>query len=264
MPKSRTSKLKNSANSKLDDVLASIPKRQRLPIDIRKRSNDARKRLGVTAKQMEGVLRVLPRLRESGLTTEKVIEILEGDDSTDSQTFLSKWRSISKSDRQYLSIEEICVASGLTTRRLWEVICGARFVQAQESVKMLLADSQPAVVKAAIKAATDEVPIMDLFGHVVGHTNGDVKSMDMIAGWTGLKPMPKGSQITFNVGQVSKALPVDVEDDGADDEQLEDMNDMLKNIQSTVAPKQLPAHTAKEVVPAVMDAEFVEVPISVR
>lgn len=212
---------------------------------------------------MESVLRILPRLKESGLSTERVIEILEGDDSVDSQTFIAKWHSISKSDRALLSIEEICVASGLTTRRLWELICGARFVSAQETVKVLLADSQPAVVKAAIKAATDSVPIMDGEGKVIGQSNGDVKAMDMIAGWTGLKPMPKGSQITFNVGGRNEPLPIDGEDDGEDEELLPDMDDFLKGLQTTLAPKQLNSAPA-ETVPAVMQAEFEEIPARVR
>jgi hypothetical protein len=231
----------------------------------------ARKRLGVTAKMLDGVRRITPSLREAGLSFDRVIEILEGDGDEDSIAFLTRWRKIAKSDRKYLTIEEVCIASGLTTRRLWEVISGAVLEQSQDIVKVRLAHSQASVVAAAVKAATDSLPILANVGgvsRVVGYTNGDVKAMEVVSKWTGLMPTPKGSTTNILLGGGQGAAPAPLgsgedDDDEEDEELLPDMGDFLKDIQTTVAPpKQLQA--PKEPVPliATVEAEFVEVPLS--
>ena len=246
-----------------------VERLKRLPIDARNRSAMARKRLGVTPKQMDGVRRITPSLREAGLSFDRVIEILEGDGDEDSLMFLARWRKIAKSDRKYLTIEEVCVAAGLTTRRLWELISGATLEQAQDAVKVRLAHSQVKIVEAAVKAATDSLPIIANVGgvsKVVGYTNGDVKAMEVVSKWTGLMPTPKGSTTNILLGGQGAAPPAlgmgNDDDDEEDDELLPDMGDFLKDIQVTVAPKQLEA--PKETVPLIPDAEFEEVPLSVR
>jgi hypothetical protein len=243
-----------------------VARLKRLPIDVRNRSAQARKRLGISAKQLEGVRRITPSLREAGISTDRLIEILECDESLNARTFLVRWRKVSKSDRKYLSIEEVCIASGLTTRQLWETVSGAVLEQSQDAVKVRLAHSQVSVVAAAIKAATDSLPIVaDVGGKrvVVGYSNGDVRAMEVVSKWTGLMPTPKGSTTNINLGGGSHAaLPSEVaDDDDEDDEELiPDMNDFLKDIQVTVAPpKQLEA--PKQTIPLIPDAEFEEIPI---
>jgi hypothetical protein len=272
MKTSRTNKPKRSATSTskprepkkkekngIEENLKSTPKKR---IDIRRRSNQARKRLGVTAEQMEGVLKIAPSLKESGLGIDRVVEILEGDDSADSQAFIAKWKTISKSDKKYLTIEEICVASGLTTRRLWSAISGARFVQAASTVKMLLADGQPGIVRAAIKAATDSVPITNEKGMVVGYSNGDIRAMDMVAGWTGLKPRPKGALINFYPPSKSEDEDEGSDDEDDDDEELlPDMGTFLKDVQNVITPPKQLSAPSSEVVPATLKAEFEDVKI---
>jgi len=261
-------KPKRCAKSKSNESESEIVERlKRLPIDVRNRSAMARKRLGVTSKKMEGVRRIAPSLREAGLSFDRVIEILEGDGDEDSLQFLACWRKISKSDRKYLSIEEVCVAAGLTTRRLWEVISGATLEQSQDAVKVRLAHSQVRIVEAAVKAATDSLPIVaDVGGRrvIVGYSNGDVKAMEVVSKWTGLMPTPKGSTTNIMLNQQNNTPPAlgMGNDDEEDDELLPDMGDFLKDIQVTVAPKQLEA--PKETVPLIPDAEFEEVPLSVR
>ena len=244
---------------------------KRLPIDARNRSAMARKRLGVTAKMLDGVRRITPSLTEAGLSFDRVIEILEGDGDEDSIAFLTRWRKIAKSDRKYLTIEEVCIASGLTTRRLWEVISGAVLEQSQDIVKVRLAHSQASVVAAAVKAATDSLPITaDVGGKrvVVGWSNGDVKAMEVVSKWTGLMPTPKGSTTNILLGGGQGAAPAPLgsgedDDDEEDEELLPDMNVFLKDIQVTVAPpKQLEAPKPQEPIIAktVLEAEFEEVP----
>jgi hypothetical protein len=230
----------------------------------------ARKRLGVTSKQLDATRRITPLLKESGLNTDRVIEILEGDASPDAVIFLSKWRSISKSDRKYLSIEEICIAAEMTTRRLWEVIQGAVLEQSQDAVKVRLAHSQVRVVEAAVRAATSSLPIVARVGGVdsiVGYSNGDVKAMEVVSKWTGLMPTPKGSTTNIMLGnQNGSSAGLPIEDDGDEDDGvgLQDMNDFLKEIQQTVAPKQLEAPkqtipTIPDANPTIVEAEFEEI-----
>jgi hypothetical protein len=249
-----------------------VARLKRLPIDVRNRSAQARKRLGVTAKQLEGVRRITPSLREAGLSTDRVIEILEGDGDEDAISFLARWRRISKTDRKYLSLEEVCIASGLTTRRLWEVISGAVLEQSQDIVKVRLAHSQASVVAAAVKAATDSLPILANVGgvnRVVGYTNGDVKAMEVVSKWTGLMPTPKGSTTNILLGGGQGAAPAPLgscqdDDDEEDEELLPDMGDFLKDIQVTVAPpKQLeaPKPTESLIAKTVVEAEFEELPL---
>jgi hypothetical protein len=202
---------------------------------------------------MVGVARIEGSLKESGLSLERVIAILESDSSDDAQTFLAKWNDISVSDRKYLKIDEICVAAGLTTRRLWEVISGARFSQAQDVIKLMVAEAQPDVVRATIRAATHEFPIFDRHGNLVGHQSPDVKAMELLYRATGFVPTPKGSTTTINLNPGSQ-LPAEVSsEDDDDDGLLPDMDDLLKDIQTSLAApiKQLEA-------PKVVEAEFEE------
>lgn len=222
--------------------------RVRLPIDQRNRAEEARKRLGVKQEDVDAALKISNRLREVGLTTERVVEILDADDSEEGRTFLAKYRTISRSDLAYLCIEEICLAAGLTPRRLWEVISGARLIQSQDAVKLIIADSMPKVVLNAIKAATEAVPIMDGQGQVQGWTYGDVKATEFLGKISGLMPMPKGSTTVLNIGG---GLPIP--QDEPDKTPLENMDSFLNGLQGA-GPKQLQAKT--EVIP---DAEYVDV-----
>src|SRR5260370_4885417 len=89
----------------------------RPPTDQRNRVDEVRKRLGIDAAATNGVRKIALLLLEAGLTRDRVIQILEADDAADSRTFLAKYHSISISDLPCLTLEEICIASGLTTRR---------------------------------------------------------------------------------------------------------------------------------------------------
>lgn len=233
-------------------------KTTKLPLDQRQRSLQARKRLGVKKEDVDGCLKITSRLREVGLTFERVVDILDGDDSSDGRTFLDKVRTISKSDCRYLTIEEICLSSGLTTRRLWEVISGARLEQSQDAVKLMVADAQPRVMSQAIKAATESVPIMDGEGNVSGWTHGDMKATELIWKATGILPTPKGTTINLQQNNATGPLPID--DDGDDDGiLLPDMDDVVKDLQITVKVKQLEAPRVE--IP-IQTAEYLDVPLS--
>jgi hypothetical protein len=225
------------------------------PPDTRNRADEARKRLGVKQEDVDAALKIGYRLREVGLTTERVVEILDADSSDESRAFIARYRTISRSDLSYLSIEELCLAAGLTTRRLWELISGARLEQSQDIVKLIIADSMPRVVSNAVKAATEAVPIMDGQGQVQGWTYGDMKATDFLGKVSGLLPVPKGVSAVFNVG-AALPIPSDELDDGIP---LPSMDSALKEIQQiiTTAPQ---LEAPKEHVPFIQEAEYEDIP----
>lgn len=234
-----------------------MTKVERAP-DTRNRAEEARKRLGVTKEQLDGCRKITPALKESGLTKERVIEILEGDESPDARLFVAKYRSISESDLAYISIEEISLSCGLSTRRLWEVIAGARLEQSQETVKLMVAEAQPRIFASVIKAATEAQPIIardeDGESRVVGWTNGDIKAAELIWKGTGFLPTPKGATTILNIGGEQRSAP----QDEPDEVPLQDMDSCLKQIQQAITKPQL---EAPKQTPQLVEAEYEEVPI---
>lgn len=198
--------------------------------------------------------KITPLLREAGLTRERVFEILEGDDSPDSVAFIRKARSISDSDLPCLSLEEITIASGITTRRLWELIQGARLEQSHDAVKMLITENGPKVMAMAIKAATEERPIVGKDGEVVGWEYGDLKATELIWKANGTLPTPKGTNIILN--QQNNVIQPEEEDELP----LADMDSTLKDFQRITSMPQLEAPKAAVIVPVIEEAEYVEVP----
>jgi len=222
--------------------------------ETRNRSDEAHIRLGVSQEALNEALKISSRLREAGLTTERVVEILDSDSSADSRLFIAKYRSISKSDLAYLSIEEITLAAGLTPRRVWELIFGARLEQSQDVVKLIIADSMPKVVTNAVKAATEAVPIMDGQGQVQGWTYGDMKATEFLGKVSGLMPTPKGISAVFNLPQLP--IPTDEPDDGLP---LQGMDSALKEVQHVMAMPQLEA--PKMEIPFIQDAEYQDIEV---
>ena len=110
--------------------------------------------------------------------------------------------------------------------------------------KMLLSSAMPKVMKATIKAATDEVPITadTMEGRiVVGHSNGDIKAMEMFHKMSGLMPLPKGAQIAIqnNFG--------DKEDDKPSGQGWRAPEDRLREFHDMTEPKRLPSPAAPPV-----------------
>ena len=99
------------------------PKRRKRVTSID--SDSARKRRGITSEQMQGVPRIthLMNYTEGGI--EHIIAALRFSGEQDAITFIKKYDSISKSDRECLSIEEICVAAEIDTRRMLTMAAAA-------------------------------------------------------------------------------------------------------------------------------------------
>ena len=237
-------------------------RKTRPPTDQRNRADEARKRLGVDVEAVAQCRKITPLLSEAGLTRERVIDILDSDDAVDSRTFLGKYRSISASDLPCLTLEEICIAAGLTTRRLWELIQGARLEQSHDSVKMMIAENRSKVMAMAIKAATTGVPLLNAVGQPFLDKNGepilsvmgDMKATELLWKADGTLPVPKGMTVYLNQ---QNNLP-GPQNDPENELPLAGMDETLKEIQRVVSTPQL---AAPKVEVPIIEAEYEEVAI---
>ena len=175
-----------------------------------------------------------------------VLEALRAHDDDDAQAFIDAYDGLTATDRRCLSLEVVCFSAGIGSLRLAEVAQTALFLYGTMKTKMLLSSAMPKVMKATIKAATDEVPIVALdietmCNKVVGHTNGDIKAMEMFHKMSGLMPLPKGAQIAIqnNFG--------DKEDDKPSGQGWRAPEDRLREFHDMTEPKRLPSPAAPPV-----------------
>ena len=173
-----------------------------------------------------------------------VLEALRAHDDDDAQAFIDAYDGLTRTDQRLLGIESVAVAAGIGSLRLAEVAQTALFLYGTMKTKMLLSSAMPKVMKATIKAATDEVPITadTMEGRiVVGHSNGDIKAMEMFHKMSGLMPLPKGAQIAIqnNFG--------DKEDDKPSGQGWRAPEDRLREFHDMTEPKRLPSPAAPPV-----------------
>ena len=173
-----------------------------------------------------------------------VLEALRAHDDDDAQAFIELADSLSAGDRKHAPIESVAFAAGIGSLRLAEVAQTALFLYGTMKTKMLLSSAMPKVMKATIKAATDEVPITadTMEGRiVVGHSNGDIKAMEMFHKMSGLMPLPKGAQIAIQNNFGEK------EDDKASGQGWRAPEDRLREFHDMTEPKRLPSPAAPPV-----------------
>jgi hypothetical protein len=148
---------------------------------------------------------ITPMLKSVEGGMDHCITALRAHEDEDAQAFLEMWDRCTATDRKYLRIEDIAHASGVGSLRLVEVCQTALFLYGDRQTQMILSSSMAKVMRATVKAATDEVPItaydMELRANrVVGKTNGDVRAMEILLKSRGILPTPKGTQINLGVG----------------------------------------------------------------
>jgi len=209
--------------------------------DFRERNHRDRRLglLGITAAQVDSEARIQPLLKRAGLNTEGVVEILSADPSEEAQKFVAMYRKVPRDDRTRISVEAFAIAAGMTTRRLWEVLCGAAMQQGRDTVALMVSVAQPDVVARTIKQAKTVKGLYDrehLFKAV------------------GFLPVNKGQQIFINSRPVDEK---EVEDDTDGTGSLPTMDQFLLDVQQVISPtRALPTSTAKEVA----GSEFMEFP----
>ncbi len=198
---------------------------------------EALRRLGLTEHDVTNVPRIASRVKEAVGTVKAALRILNGDDSSDSIAFMSKWRSLSDKDQRTLRLEDVIIAAGLTPRRFMELLAGASMEHSDTVAKLIVSAGRPKVLKATVKAATDSVPITAFVGGeniVVGHTNGDVKAMEIFHKMTGDLPTPKGNTVTLN-----QQINNPAKDVARERTPLETMDSFLLELDEVRKPKQL-------------------------
>ncbi len=171
-----------------------------------------------------------------------VLEALRAHDDDDAQAFIELADSLSAGDRKHAPIEAIAFAAGIGSLRLAEVAQTALFLYGTMKTKMLLSSAMPKVMKATIKAATDEVPITadTMEGRiVVGHSNGDIKAMEMFHKMSGLMPLPKGAQIA-----IQNNFGAEKEDEKPTGQGWRHPEERLREFHDLTEPKRLPSPSA--------------------
>lgn len=146
--------------SKMTPVVARKRVRQPLQRSVTKEEKLAKAyhNLGITQQQVidtpkiTHILAKLPGPRgHSGISA--AIEFLRGTDDDLIRKFLSLWDDMPPSIHDQLPFEAFCLATGITTKRMLEIITGACFEQSDAAVKLVAAAAHPAVVRATVNAA---------------------------------------------------------------------------------------------------------------
>lgn len=110
-------------------------------------------RLGIGAEQLRGVPRISHILdhAEGGLVT--VVAALRLCEDPDGIKFLDKYDSLSATDLDYVTVEDICVAAGVHTKRLLELAVSALVEDGESSGKIIAATYHPRVIRATAISA---------------------------------------------------------------------------------------------------------------
>jgi len=114
---------------------------------------DAYERIGVTEEEVNAAPKITHILRELPGKTDKAIEFLRGSEDPDARKWLSVYDSVPSSVRKMLPFESFCVAAGITTKRMLEVITGACFEQSDAVAALLSKSAKPQILQKSIKLA---------------------------------------------------------------------------------------------------------------
>ena len=155
-----------------------------------------------------------------------VLEALHTHDDEDARDFVEFYDSLSKQDREELTLEEIAYGAGIGSLRLAEVAQTALFLHGQMRVKMLLSAGLPRVVDTMLKQAVKPSGRAD-------------REWALKAGT--ILPTPKGAQIA-----IQNVIPPK---EGAEDHPSErtalpiyvSPEDRLRTIHEAVEQRRLPA-----------------------
>jgi hypothetical protein len=212
--------------------------------------------------EKEPVITPLFKSVEGGIP--RVLEALRAHDDDDAKTFIEFFDSLTGSDRKHVPLELVAYASGIGSLRLAEVAQTALYLYASMQTKLLISSSMIKVTRSIVKAATDEVPITARDFEtgdnvVVGHTNGDIKAMDLFGRMAGIVPVPKGAQILIQNNNSDK----ETEKPPINTPMWKTPEERLREFQDATEPKRLPSPESKPILVGGridhMQAETVEI-----
>lgn len=157
----------------------------------------------------------------------RILDALSGYDQEDAQAFMEKYNSVSLSDRDRLSLEEICVAAGVKTLDLLAAVVKALFLEGQTISSIIASTSHPKVVRKTVEMALEP---------------GGHRDREMLHTSQGFLPTPKGSTFISNRFQIANfseggqpgvpatpELP-DVEDLPSMDDDIQGMDDIERKL----------------------------------
>jgi hypothetical protein len=181
--------------------------------------------LGLTSEQIAACPQIEPLLKQCGISSARVIEVLRADTQTESIKVVQLWDSMTPANRNFLGMEGFALGTGISPRRLWELYCGAGLIQTKEVVGAMIADALPQIMRVTIKDAKK----------VKG-----LKSREHILKASRILPTAKGTVI--NLPGANNQLTAGDEDDADDGEgDLEPADDFLMRASRAMGVKALPA-----------------------
>jgi hypothetical protein len=177
---------------------------------------------------MVGVPQISHILKHAERGLGQVIDALRGHDEEDAQAFIEKYDSLSASDQERLTIEEISIAAGVKTLDLLACATKALVMESQTASAIIAATSHYKVVNKTVKMALED---------------GGHRDREMLHTATGFLPSPKGSTFINSRIQVANfdgkpAQPAEPETIDAED--LVSMDDDMLGLDS-FERKMLPA-----------------------
>ncbi len=134
-------------------------------------AEEARNRLGITPKQMRGAARIAPVLQSVEGGVERAIEALRFAREDDgARAFLRKYDSVPPADRAYLSIDEVCVATGVDPGRMLTVAVDWMVKISVMKTQIDVFSSLPSITRALINSALTEkgTRAQRLFFEIIG------------------------------------------------------------------------------------------------
>lgn len=114
---------------------------------------ETRRRLGITPQQMQNVPRISHLLSHAEGGIETCIGALRMSDDPDAGRFLEKYDSISATDRGRVSLEEISVSAGVSTKSLLAAILVAIDNMGASAARIARASFSAPVIRATAEAA---------------------------------------------------------------------------------------------------------------
>ena len=181
------------------------------------------RKYGVSHEALAEAPQITPLLRQNGIKSSRLVEVLRCDTEPESLAFVQFWDSLTQTARHDIGLEVAALAASLTPRRLWELYHGATLMQAKESVAVMMAEALPAIMKRALSRAKT--------------VKGD-RDRERIMKAARILPTPKGSTTVIYPG-----LPPKESDEERDDQtsgDLESADDFLMKAAKAMHGKGLP------------------------
>lgn len=156
----------------------------------RKESTQERihRELGLTREKIREQVRVSHQFDYIDGGETMVIEYLRASDDEDVRKFLDVYDSVPSGERDFLSFEEFCAASDVSSAKLFGKLMEVTVTQSNQTSAIMAAMAHPSVLKKTIEIAK---------------TDAGFKERKLLHTASGLLPSPKGSQTSITVNQAN-------------------------------------------------------------